>query len=62
MRLDLNESRLEERVDMNMIMCTFLHISIQNLIKQLLLDSRWQVLYICKDTWARYYVSMLIKT
>lgn len=46
---DLNKTRLEVRVGMNTIMCTFLHISIQNLIKQLLLDSRWQVLYICKD-------------
>lgn len=41
--------REAHRVGVNSIMCTFLHISIQNLIKQLLLDSRWQVLYICKD-------------
>lgn len=35
--------------------CTFLHISIQNLIKKLLLDSRWQVLDVWKVRWVRWY-------
>lgn len=41
---------------------TFLHVSVQNLIKQLLLDSRRQVLDICKDKRARYDVIALIKS
>lgn len=42
---------------------TFLHISIQNFVKQLLLDSVWQVLYVCKDMCEiLYYVCILIKS
>lgn len=41
--------------------CTFLHVSIQHVIKQFFLDSRRQILNICKGTWERFALMSIIQ-